>query len=358
MPFAGFESFDACVLHMKEKEHHTEEEAKKICGALQAKVEHGVDLETDEKGRFSAQLAFMQPKSLSYTDEPNGDTIFHDVILMAEGNWTDNYSKRTIRYPANLLASMKIEKRVMKMDHDIFNKLPLTNEIGVIENEKFVMHPTPRWIGNVRMWATQNGRDMATLLKRKHFNAISPEMFIQNPAMGEDGVIQGDGLIFMGAATVRQGACSLCKFNEGVETMANEGDGGNPTTKVDGGNTTIETLEAQLKKAVQDKSTDVAALTAELQELTKQKTYRLVVELEAAHKEIADLKQLNTELIKKVAEQEKAVQLKELHRQIEEVTKQPVYHTKVSVTGASSGSIASQLDSDPDFPMVSVRDLE
>jgi len=38
MPFAGYETFDACVADQKKK-GKSDESAKKICGALQAKVE-------------------------------------------------------------------------------------------------------------------------------------------------------------------------------------------------------------------------------------------------------------------------------------------------------------------------------
>jgi hypothetical protein len=52
MPFAGYPDFDACVLSQKTKEKKTDEEAKKICGTLQAKEEGNKAVKGGSVGGF------------------------------------------------------------------------------------------------------------------------------------------------------------------------------------------------------------------------------------------------------------------------------------------------------------------
>jgi len=176
--------------------------------------------------KFSIKIASAMSASLSipmgalnYIDCPiTGDTIFKGVTVLAEGSWTDAHSRKEHFYPGNELAKMQLHKTTLKMQHDIYDELPLTNEIGVIENMKFTNNPSPRWLGDVRVFPTANGKDVATLIKRKQITDISSEVYFV-PEESE-GRINTTDLIFMGAATVRKGACSVCTFNEGVLQMA------------------------------------------------------------------------------------------------------------------------------------------
>ncbi len=234
--------------------------------------------------------AFSVPnKDVSYiNDLVTGDVVFKNVTLLAEGTWTDAYSKKTIHYSAAELSKMKIEKRTIKMAHDIYNQLPLTNEIGVIENERYVTDPTARWVSDVRIFPTQNGNDVVTLLKRKQITDISSEVF-HNPVRNKAGVLNSTNILFMGAATVRQGACSACTFNEGDQNM-----------------------EENNQDKEKDKASEVAALEAKLAE------------------------------VKRIKEQ--ALRIQELETQIAEMEKEPVMHSHVSGKGAGRHE-AAELDS-------------
>lgn len=484
MPFAGFPDFDACVLHMKEKEGHDEESAKKICGKLQAEAEmeglteldkslivelqcreadlpkgafaysdnkgghlphHGMDgavkcncvraalqamggartgkpmtgvpdsakahlmKHAKECGIETANAAFEMPagkepvemvigqKNVNFTEEPNGDTVFHNVTLMAEGTWTDSYSKQPNYYSADEVLKMKIEKVTLKMHHDIFNQLPVTNEIGVVENLKFLTDPA-RWKGDVRVFPTQNGKDVALLLRRGQFRAISPEMFRTPIYDKENNRIIAKDLSFMGAATVREGACSLCTFNEGTEmakeyskdemkdmlsymkshpdmmdddmkgmmkSMMGGGEGnrsmmskGDEST-TDGtppnsggtagtGGATVELNNEQKQR--------IAALEAQVKEAQNKTSAEFIAQHEAIVKENTYLKEQVALLQKQVADIDYQKRVVELEHQLKAISSQPVIHTRITATGSSGKAV--ELDSDPDYPYVSVRELE
>jgi len=285
------------------------------------------DTSTIPEGMETATLSFGSVEKV--IEDANGDTIFKDVTLLAEGTWTDGHSRTPTHYSGNELEKMRFEKRTMKMDHDIFGTLPLTNEIGVIENERFVRDPMARWLGDVRIFPTQNGRDTATLLKRGQITDISSELFLKPVLNSATKSLQATDMIFMGAASVRQGACTVCKFNEGVTTMAEENiqtaDGGNEQGgTVTEGNAALAALEAQVADRV-TKSTEQTA--AELQ-LAQGR----IVELEAANKE------LKTKLA--ISEGETTTKVAELSRKLDTLSKQPVIHTVIG--GATVGQQMAQ----------------
>jgi len=64
MPIANFENFDSCLTHMMEEEGYSEEDAKKICGSLEAE-------RNDEEGNLSALI----------NEISNADSIITDLGL-------------------------------------------------------------------------------------------------------------------------------------------------------------------------------------------------------------------------------------------------------------------------------------
>lgn len=317
-------------------------------------------------GYESSILSFHQPKQLSYTDDQTtGDTIFHDVVLLAEGTWTDGYNRKPIHYSGHELSKMTIEKRTFKASHDIFDSLPITNEIGIIENERFMQHPTPRWVGDVRVYPTQNGKDITMLLKRGAFKAISSELYTLHEKSKER--TNATDIIFMGAASVRTGACSVCTFNEGespgvtgtektigVENLTTE-DGGATASATDSSDHGAD--EAVLKAELEsEKTADINALEAQLEEAKKMKKYQLAAELSAANMRISELEAENRKLTNQIADMEHKSKAAELQRQIEELKRQPVMYTKVESHHAAH-SAPSELDTG-DFEAVYASDME
>jgi hypothetical protein len=287
------------------------------------------------EGTTAAMLSFGSLNKI--TEDPNGDTIFHDVTLLAEGMWTDGHSKQTTRYTGSELEKMHIEKTTMKMDHDIFGKLPITNEIGLIENPKFVRDPIAKWLGDVRIFPTQNGKDTATLLKRGKITDISSELFLKPVMNSQTKVVDATNMVFMGAATVRQGACTVCKFNEGANNMTDE-----PIVAAGGNEPKVTT------------DPDVRALEAELKEKEVAMSSQTSAELNLAHDRIVELETTNKDLEGRMAALEKDTRVKELQSKIAVLSKQPVVHTVVA--GATAPAQAVELDTG-DFEAYSAFDF-
>ena len=277
------------------------------------------------------------------TDDPSGDTIFHDVTLLAEGTWTDGHSRTATHYGGNELEKMRFEKVTMKMDHDIFGQLPLTNEIGIIENPRFMRDPTAKWLGDVRIFPTQNGRDTATLLKRGKITDISSELFLKPVMNSKTKTTQATDMVFMGAATVRQGACTVCKFNEGIDNMTDE------TNPAGGGEGTEPAGAATLSG-----DADVKALEAELKEKKLAQSSQTVAELDIAHARIVELETTNKALEGRMAALEKDTRVNDLQQQIAALSSQPVVHTMVG--GAPTAAQAVELDTG-DFEAYSASDF-
>jgi len=308
-----------------------------------------------------ATLAFHQRSELNYTDDGNtGDTVFHDVILLAEGTWTDGHNRKPIHYSKNELSKMKFEKMTFKADHDIFGQLPITNEIGIIENEKFVTHPTPRWVGDVRVFPTQNGKDVITLLKRGTITDISSELFSIHSK--KDGKTNATDISFMGAASVRTGACSVCTFNEGEKSIQTDEDPTNESSLTKGVETmTEETItpaaESGADPKVDQEAGDIKALESQLETAQINSASKTAVELYAAGQKIAALEADNKELIRKIATLEHGTRVKDLQRQIDELNKAPVVHTRVQATGTTIVSTPAELDTG-EFAAYSSMDME
>ena len=309
-------------------------------------VDKWVELSGDKRipdGMTASALAYGQ-SALNYTtDQETGDIVFHDVILLAAGTWTDGHSRKAITYSGVDLAKMKFEKRTFKANHDIFGQLPITNEVGVIENEKFIQHPSARWVSDVRIFPTQNGNDVATLLKRGAITDISSELFSIH--VNKNGKVNATDITFMGAASVRTGACSVCTFNEGEKNMTDPTDA-DPT--VTGGDPDPAAI----------KSPDIVALEAQLELAKAENVARdnnTMAELAAAKKQIAEQEQTITELKATAAAIEHDGRVDELQRQIKALSETPVIHTRVSAT--QTDHVAAELDSD-EFQAFSAMDME
>lgn len=303
-------------------------------------------------GLEPATLAFKQSAELNFTDDPaTGDTIFHDVILIAEGTWTDGHNRKPIHYSGKQLKNMKIEERKFKANHDIFGESAITNDVGIIENMKFVETPTARWLGDVRVFPTQNGKDITTLLKRGAITDISSELFSIH--VKKDGKTNATDIIFMGAASVRTGACTVCTFNEGVETMTEETAGTTGAESSDEQKAEVAALESQVDET---KSADIKALEAQLEEAKKSRSNQTATELFGANQRIAELEAQNKELSRKVAELEHGDRVKDLQKQINELSKAPVIHTRIQAQGAPQVA-AAELDSG-EYPAYSAMDME
>jgi hypothetical protein len=312
-------------------------------------------------GHEPVTLSFHQPKQLNFTDDAaTGDTVFHDVTLIAEGTWTDGHSRQATYYSASELKKMQFNRRTLKMSHDIYGQAPITNEIGIIENQRFLSQSPARWVGDARIYPTTNGKDTATLLKRGQIDSISSELYLIPVNDPKNKRVNGTDLIFEGAATVRTGACTVCKFNEGdssfVEGPKNMTDENTATGGVETSDEQKAEVAALTSQIDETKTADIKALEAQLAEAKTHNSHKLTVELFSANQQIADLTAQNKELMRKVAELEHSDKVRELQRQIKELQKAPVMHTVIQ-PNTSTQMRPVELDNDM-FPAVFVTDME
>jgi hypothetical protein len=302
-------------------------------------------------GMVAAMLEFGSVDKV--IEDANGDTIFKDVTLLAEGTWTDGHSQTPTRYGGNELEKMRFEKTTMKMDHDIFGTAALTNEIGIIENPRFIRDPIAKWLGDVRIFPTQNGKDTATLLRRGKITDISSELFLKPVLNSRTKVAMATDMIFMGAATVRQGACTVCKFNEGVNNMTDETP--EPAVVVEGTDPP--------GSGTDERDAMVAALEAQIKALEnvneKSAAADMAVALKAAQTKIEGMEATVATLTEQITAMDHDAKVKELQAKYEALARQPVVHTVVS--GAITPGMATmqpiELDSD-EFPAHLARDME
>lgn len=339
MPFADFKDFEACVLHMKDTEGYTDEVAKKVCGKMQA------DHEKEHKAKMSAFLAFPQ-NMVNFTECPRtGDTIFHDVTLMSEGTWTDSLNKKPLSYTANEISKMSFRRMAFKAQHDLYGEKPLTNEIGVIENARLSLNPAV-WKSDVRIYPTALGKDIATLIKRKQITDISPEFFFEEILDGS----KPAGIMFMGAATVRKGACRVCTFNEGIEEVIQNMTEGTPPntggTAANGG-VTVELNSEQKQR--------IAMLEQQVKDAANKNSTEFIAQHESLVKESAFLKEQVAMLQKQLAESETQKRVAELERQYKAISNQPMIHTTISAAVNGRQAVA-ELDTG-EFPVMSIQEF-
>lgn len=113
----------------------------------------------------------------------------------------------------------------------------------------------------------------------------------------------------------------------------------------------LRALQAQISET---KKSDITALEAQLEEAKKHSTNKLASDLFGANQKIAELELANKELMRKVAEIEHDGRVKDLQKQIAELSKEPVYRTKIT----SDSGIARELEFDNDeFPSFTAKDF-
>jgi hypothetical protein len=313
------------------------------------------NLNTDNNQKLTAVLAFPA-NIVNFTDCPKtGDTIFHNVVLMSEGTWTDSLNKKPLKYTANQVAGMRFKKMTFKAQHDIYNELPPTNEIGVIENPKLSLNPA-QWTGDVRIFPTTLGKDMATLIKRKQITDNSPEFFFDGIEHTDNGDDTPVGIMFMGAATVRQGACRVCTFNEGIAQDAKSIKGNDtmvePTPPNSGGTAENGGVAAELTVEQKQK---IALLEQEIKEKQNSNSAAFLAQVESMKKENEILKQQVATLSKQLANSDYEKRVAALEYQQKALASQPVIHTTVSAS-LSGHRVAAELDTG-DFPQMSIHDF-
>ncbi len=359
MPFAGFENFDACLTDADMiKRYPDEETRRKVCGSLQAKAEkeHSYHDDSNPMRELRAKISFGK------YHEHEGGLLVKDVKLLASGVWIDSHIGTPLFYPEKVLekyADNWIDNSLWSR-HSGGMSRSIIDKIGEVRNYRYQNEAV---IGDLWLHEkTQTSRDAAELIKAGLVNYVSVEHGGKERWNATEKRYDAEEIIFGGVAIVNRGACKVCTINneqketegtiltdshswakEALDNMIKEDD--------------IKKLEAerQLQEASR-KDPDIAALEAQLGEVSKQRQLQRDVELESAKAKIAELEQVNAETLRKLAAVEHDGRVRELQAEIAKLTAQPVYHTKIT-SGEKATTIRElELDND-EFPAYTAKDF-
>lgn len=348
MPFAGFENFNSCLIDEGMVAQYPDEETRrKVCGALQAKAEK-------ENSNYDNPMRELRAKiSFEKYQEADGGLLVKDVKLLASGVWTDSSIGTPLFYPPNVLekfAGNWIDNSLWSR-HSGGASRSITDKIGEVRNPRYNDGAV---IGDLWLHEkTQTSRDTAELIKAGQVNYVSVEHGGKERWNAAEKRYDAEELVFGGVAVVNRGACKVCTINNEEISHSQAQEAFDNMTKEED----IKKLEAerQLQEASR-KDPDIAALEAQLTEVSKQRQLQRDVELESAKARIAELEQVNKDNIRKLAEVEHGGRVKELQAEIAKLHAEPVYHTRITTNEHAATSRELELDND-EFPAFTAKDF-
>jgi len=139
MPFANFDSFESCKIHMMEKEGYDEETAKKVCGKLQGEHEGTMSLSStlDEKpvreGR-DLVIPFVKDGTLAFDSKGKKYTLTAEALQKDHLTW--NGGKITINH--KVMSEGKISEVFYKAPFVYGRITGLTDEVlNVIDSAAY-----------------------------------------------------------------------------------------------------------------------------------------------------------------------------------------------------------------------------
>lgn len=266
-----------CVMHMQNKEGKTEEEAKAICGKLQAEAEGAAKPEPNHMNepanpapvpviRELRREVVLKPDKIQ---EQDGGVLVKDVTLLGTGTWTDSGVGTPLFYPESTLK----EYAGNWVDNSLWSRhagrVPrsITDKIGEIRNPHYNNGAV---IGDLWLHGkTQASRDTTELIKAGLVNWVSVEhggAEEYNPSTGRN---EAKSLIFGGVAVVNRGACTICTINNG----GNESTG---TNLVQSELDTVDKIDKELIKELQCAESDLPASSyAWVEDKEKKTTWHL-----------------------------------------------------------------------------------
>ena len=364
MPFAGFENFNACLTDSEMVKRYPDEETRrKVCGSLQAKAEKKEHSEHTEFRELACKL------SRNY-QEHEGGLLVKDVKLLASGTWTDSHMGTPLFYPPEILkkyANNWIDNSLWSR-HTGGVPRSITDKIGAIFNSHYRDNAV---VGD--LWVhekTQVSKDTASLIRAGLVNYVSVEHGGKERWNAAEKRYDAEEIVFGGVAVVNQGACRVCTIHNESHSWQDEplknidkeeGEGAKEMTGQESAVDTKGTAEKEAElRALQaqvseSKKSDVAALEAQLEETKKNISHNLSAQLAGSNQRIAELEMENKELLRKLTEMEHDGRVKELQKKIAELSKEPVYHTRVPNTGQIT---AKELELDnEEFPAFTAKDF-
>lgn len=325
-----FEKMEDCLAdEMMNAEFIDKEQLKKVCSIMMKDKEDKMMGHDNKKYReLRAEL-----NTKIFFDGDGGISI--TAKLLASGTWTDSnvgtplfYSEKALETYAKNWMDTSLWSR-----HSGGTPRSITDKIGEIKNPRFENGAV---FGDLWLHGkTQTSRDTIELIKNNLVKAVSVEHGGKERWNTTNKRYEIEEIIFLGCAVVNRGACSTCKIENEINT------------KEDNKNMTNEKELAQ----------DIQSLQIQLEEQKKAKATQSIAEFEATKLKIIELENQNKELMQKITNMEHEYRVKELQKQIAELNKEPVYHTKIT-TRVNGISTIKELELDnSEYPLYSAKDF-
>lgn len=239
-------------------------------------------------------------KIVAYGD---GGLLIRDIIVLAEGTWTDSLVRTPLHYTAKALskdASNWVATGIWSR-HTGGAPRAINDKIGEIKNPRFSLEHKAVLADGFLHGRTQSSRDVIELVKAGLVTDVSAEVGGREVWNADAKRYEAASLAFYGLAIVDKGACDVCKLkhNEAGEP-ANE-----CQDETKGGETTMSaepTKEpTELEKKLADLESEKAGFVTELAALKE----KLQADEKALSEKIATLEKALAEKDARVKELEK-----------------------------------------------------
>lgn len=300
MPFAGYKDFDECVAKNKDKAN-----PKGYCASIMRKVE-GKDMEKEHFGEpaitrmFNAAIGPVDERMVAYGD---GGLMIKDIVVLAEGTWTDSLVRTPLHYTAKALkadAENWVANGIWSR-HTGGAPRAINDKIGEIRSPRFSLEHKAVLADGFLHGRTQASRDVIEMVKAGLVTDVSAEVGGKEVWNAEAKRYEAASLAFYGLAIVDKGACEVCKLKH---NEAGEPAGGCQTDeKKDGApmGEKNETEPSEAEKKVAALESEKAGFVAELAALKE----KLQADEKVRSEKIATLEKALAEKDARVKELEK-----------------------------------------------------
>ena len=299
VPFAGYKDFDECV-----KKNQDKSDPKAYCGAIKAKAENGGKEVTEHTIESTITRMFNAPIGANdrFVAMGDGGLLIKDIIVLAEGTWTDSLVRTPLHYTAKTLskdAGNWVANGIWAR-HSGGSPRSINDKIGEIQHPRFSLEHKAVLADGFLHGRTQASRDVIELVKAGLVTDVSAEVGGREVWNAEAKRNEAASLAFYGLAIVDKGACDVCKLKH------NESGDPNNDCQMDkkegepmGEATTNQPSEAEKKLA--DLESEKAGLAKELAAFKE----KIQADEKARTDRITELEKLLSEKDARVKELEK-----------------------------------------------------
>jgi len=217
----------------------------------------------EKKGRYLN----VEVKDCKFERSESG-LMVRDVIMLAEGTWTDSFQQTPCRYRAEVLEKYSGNWK----DNGLWGRHPggaprsVDEKIGEVRNPRYDKK-LKAVVGDLFFHLkSQKSRDIAEMVEAGIINAVSVEIGGTERYNSKEECFEAESIDYYGLAVVDKGACETClirhkaadEYHFYQDLLPDEGQKGTPPQE--GDKMDIE----ELSKIVQDLAAKVAAIEEKL----------------------------------------------------------------------------------------------